>query len=171
MEINVADHTKLAHMLAHKYEYVANKLNVDYDDLYQVALIGIWKATQKFDANKGFTFSTFASSIAINEIKMHIRKATTGKYQIGNPIGEKEGFMDHLPSRLADADFKEVELRLTIQQIADMTYFKGVKKKRIVEGLLNSDALNGEQLSKAIGCTSSYAYDVLKKLGARLNMA
>lgn len=167
MEINVEDHVKLAHLLAHKYKLVADKLNVDYDDLHQVALIGIWKATRKFDPNKGFTFCTFASSIAINDIKMHFRKVTTGKYQVGNPIGEKDGFMDHLSSRVADDDFKEVEIRLAIQQVTAKD--KGVKK-RIIDCLLNSDSSNGEQLSKTIGCTSSYAYDVLKTLGTRLNM-
>lgn len=169
--INVADHTKLAHLIAHKYKHVAEKLNVDYDDLYQVALIGVWKATQKFDPDKGFTFSTFASSIAINQIKMHLRSQMTGKYQIGNPISEQEGFMDHLSSTKADADFKEVELRLAIQQIAGSKKFKGAVKKRIVDYLLNGDSLNGEALSRAVGCTSSYAYDVLKSLGVRLNMA
>lgn len=168
MEIDVADYVKLAHLLAHKYKVVADKLNVDYDDLHQVALIGIWKATKKFDPDKGFTFCTFASSVAINEIKMHLRKMTRGKVQIGNPIGEKENFMDHLSSNFTDADFKEVEIRLAIQQVTAKD--KGVRK-RIIDCLLNGDSLNGQALSKVAGCTSSYAYDVLKTLGARLEMA
>ena len=168
MQINVEDHTKLAHLLAHKYSNSAYKLGIDYDDLYQVALIGIWTATKKFDTDKGFTFCTFASAVATNKIKMHLRSHVTGKYQIGNPIGGNEGFMDHLSSIKADNDFKEVDLRLTIQQIAAKD--KGVKK-RIIDCLLSGDSLNGEALSKVVGCTSSYAYDVLKTLGTRLNMA
>ena len=171
MEIDVADHTKLAHLLAHKFKIAANNLHIDYDDLYQVALIGIWKATKKFDPAKGFTFATFASSVAINEIKMHLRRATAGKYQIGNPIGKEDGFMDNLSSRKADDDFRTVDLKLTIRQIASMTYFKSDVKQRIIDCLLDSDILNAEQLANLIGTTTSHTYVVIKALGAQLKLA
>lgn len=171
MEIDVVDHIGLAHFIAHKYKYVAEKLNIEYAELYQVALIGIWKATQKNDPSKGFTFATFASSCATNAIKMHLRSHTVGKYQVGNPIGEKEGYLDRLPSRLADADFKEVDLRLSIKQIAEGRKFKSAVKQRIINCLLNGDSANAKQLSKTAGCTASYAYAVLQDLGVQLNMA
>jgi len=164
MEINVADHTRLAHMVAWRYKRVADKLNVDYDDLQQIALIGIWQATQKFDPDKGFTFSTFASRVAINHIKMYFRRVTTGKYMLGNPIGEQD-FMDHLSSSKSDNDFRAIELRLTIQQIA--SNFKGVKK-RIIDSLLSGTSVNREQLAREVGCTSSYTYLVMQDLKERL---
>lgn len=170
MEIKVEDHTKLAHKLAHKYKYAADRLNIDYDDLHQVALIRIWKAAQKFDNSKGFTFSTFASRVAINDMKALLRSATTGKYMISNPIGEQEGFMDHIPNRKSNDDFNEVELRLTIQQLAANRNFKGLKK-RIIDCLLNDNCLNRDELSRVAGCTSSYVYVVMQDFGNRLMRA
>ena len=167
MEIKIEDHTKLAHLVAHKFKYTADRLHVEYDDLYQLALIGIWKAIQINDPSKGFTFATFASRVAINEIKMHFRKITTGKYQIGNPIGDTD-FMDHIPNRKSDDVFREIELRETIQQIAHKHSFKGVKKQ-IIDCLLNEDCQNREELSRTAGCTSSYAYTVMQELGVKLN--
>ena len=44
-------------------EIVAKKFanrGVDYDDLYQVAAMALIKAIERFDANKGFKFSSFA---------------------------------------------------------------------------------------------------------------
>lgn len=43
------------------------------DDLYQVGLIGLWKATEKFNKSKA-AFSTFAIKCIRNEVIMELRR-------------------------------------------------------------------------------------------------
>ena len=53
----VTDNMKLAGYLAHQY----SKSNaIPYNDLYQEGCIGLIKAAQRFDPDKGFKFSTYA---------------------------------------------------------------------------------------------------------------
>ena len=53
----ITDNLKLAGFLAHQY----SKSNaIPYNDLYQEGCIGLIKAAQKFDPEKGFKFSTYA---------------------------------------------------------------------------------------------------------------
>jgi len=45
----------------------------EYDDLFQVGCIGLCKAASRFDSSLGFSFSTYAVSLIIGEIKRFIR--------------------------------------------------------------------------------------------------
>lgn len=56
---------------------VNNKIDINgapYDDIVQIGMLGLCKATLAFDENKGLNFSTFASRCIINEILMFYRK-------------------------------------------------------------------------------------------------
>lgn len=59
----------IAEILSKKY---ANK-GIDYDDIYQVACIGLIYAVDRFDINKGYEFSSFATPTIIGEIKKYFR--------------------------------------------------------------------------------------------------
>lgn len=59
----------LAEILAKKY---ANR-GIEYDDIFQVAAIGLVYAIDRFDVDKGFAFSSFATPTIIGEIKRHFR--------------------------------------------------------------------------------------------------
>ncbi|HYV59726.1 MAG TPA: sigma factor, partial [Acidimicrobiia bacterium] len=52
----VEDHSPLAHFLAGRF---ANR-GESRDDLVQVALVGLFKAVERFDPGRGLQFSTFA---------------------------------------------------------------------------------------------------------------
>ena len=47
----------------------------DKKDLFQIGLIGLMKAVDKFDISKGTQFATFAATCIQNEIGMYLRKA------------------------------------------------------------------------------------------------
>lgn len=64
-----ADNMYLAEILAKKY---ANR-GIEYDDIFQVAAIGLVYAIERFDVEKGFAFSSFATPTIIGEIKRHFR--------------------------------------------------------------------------------------------------
>ena len=63
-----------------RYTYVARIAakrfcgrGIDYDDLYQVACIGLLYAVERFDISKGVKFTTFAAPTVIGEIKKYFR--------------------------------------------------------------------------------------------------
>ncbi|HHV38151.1 MAG TPA: SigB/SigF/SigG family RNA polymerase sigma factor [Tepidimicrobium sp.] len=62
-------HMYIAEILAKKY---TNK-GIDYDDIYQVACMGLIYAVDRFDVDKGYEFSSFATPTIIGEIKKHFR--------------------------------------------------------------------------------------------------
>ncbi|MBR6444732.1 MAG: sigma-70 family RNA polymerase sigma factor [Firmicutes bacterium] len=65
----VEDHMYMVDILIRKYR---NK-GVEYDDLYQVASMALISAVERFDPEKGFEFSSFATPTIIGDIKKHFR--------------------------------------------------------------------------------------------------
>lgn len=66
--------------IVERYMYLAKNISkkftnrgVDYDDLLQIASLGLVKATERFDVSKGLSFVTFAMPTIIGEIKRYFR--------------------------------------------------------------------------------------------------
>ncbi len=71
---------ELRNLLVQKYLYIAEIIakkfvnrGIDYDDLYQVASLALIKALERYDINKGYKFSSFATPTIIGEIKNYFR--------------------------------------------------------------------------------------------------
>ena len=62
-------HIYIAEILSKKY----SNRGIDYDDIYQVACLGLVYAVDRFDISKGYEFSSFATPTIIGEIKKHFR--------------------------------------------------------------------------------------------------
>jgi RNA polymerase sigma-B factor len=65
----VQSHLGLVEMAARRY----SDRGEPYDDLLQVGSIGLLKAIERFDASRGYQFSTYAVPTIIGEIKRHFR--------------------------------------------------------------------------------------------------
>ncbi len=72
--------TALRNEIIDRYTYIARIAakrfcgrGIDYDDLYQVACIGLLYAVERFDVSKGVKFTTFAAPTIIGEIKKYFR--------------------------------------------------------------------------------------------------
>ena len=65
-------HMGIAHHLARRYR----DRGVADDDLIQVAMIGLLKAVERFDPERGSAFSTFATPTVLGELRRYFRDAT-----------------------------------------------------------------------------------------------
>ncbi|MHB8657972.1 MAG: SigB/SigF/SigG family RNA polymerase sigma factor [Solirubrobacteraceae bacterium] len=59
----------LAHRLARRYVQSGEP----YDDLFQIASLGLVKAVQRFEPSRGFAFTTFAVPTILGELKRYFR--------------------------------------------------------------------------------------------------
>lgn len=62
-------HMYIVDILSKKY---INK-GIEQEDIYQVASLGLLYAVQRFDVDKGYEFSSFATPTIVGEIKKHFR--------------------------------------------------------------------------------------------------
>ena len=65
----IEEHMYLAEILAKKY----TGRGIDYEDIFQVASVGLILAVDRFDPSKGYVFSSYATPTIIGEIKRHFR--------------------------------------------------------------------------------------------------
>lgn len=63
-----------------KYKYMAeiiskryNNRGIEYDDIYQIACMGLIYAIERYDVSKGFEFTSFATPTILGEIKKYFR--------------------------------------------------------------------------------------------------
>ena len=62
---------KLAYYFANKWR---NSYPQEIEDIKQIALMGLWKAANKYDGGIRAKFSTFASGVIQNDIKMYLNR-------------------------------------------------------------------------------------------------
>jgi RNA polymerase sigma-B factor len=79
----VEQHRGLAVALARRFQNRGEPL----DDLVQVALLGVLKAVERFDPDRGVSFSSFATPTVLGELKRHFRDTT---WAVKVPRGAKE---------------------------------------------------------------------------------
>jgi RNA polymerase sigma-B factor len=71
-EALVARFLPLARQLARRYQ----RVDEPFDDLLQVASLGLVKAVDRFDADRGVAFSSYAVPTILGELKRHFRDRT-----------------------------------------------------------------------------------------------
>jgi RNA polymerase sigma-B factor len=117
------------------------------DDLQQVAVMGLIKAVDRFDADRGIDFAGFAIPTIVGELKRHFRDRT---------------WAIRVPRRLQ-------ELRLSITAanhdlnhtlgrsptVADIAAHLGITEEEVLEGLEGARAYNSTSLSAPAGADGS----------------
>lgn len=66
----VTDNLGFAHMIANRYR----SMNLEFDDIVSVAYVGLVRAANAFDPDRGFKFTTFAAKVITNEILYYARR-------------------------------------------------------------------------------------------------
>ena len=86
----------LARQLARRYA----RPNEPLDDLFQVASMGLLKAIDRFDPERGYAFSTFAVPTIVGELKRYFRD-TGWAVHVPRPIQERIGQVNRAVNELA----------------------------------------------------------------------
>ncbi len=98
-------------------QMVARKFSgrgVDYDDLYQVGALALFKALERFDTDKGVKFVTFATPTVVGEIKNFFRDRS----RLIN-IPRRSGALLKKIEQVKDELVHELHRMPTAQELAD----------------------------------------------------
>lgn len=122
----VEKYVYIAKIIANKF--IKNKRaynnGIDYDDVYQVACLGLIYAADRFDPEKGIKFTTFATKTIIGEIHRYFRE---------------RGMFIHVPYRLYEVFMRAERIKRTESETtsADMARMLGVSEETLKEAYVS----------------------------------
>jgi RNA polymerase sigma-B factor len=144
----------LAHQVAMRYQATQEPL----DDLLQVARLGLLKAIDRFDPDRGIAFSSYAVPTIAGELKRHFRDTS---WSIHLPRGLQEGVLrvEEANRRLSARDGRApgveavaLEAGMTIEQTLEALEAKSARETRSLDQPLGGgDADDGEARTVATG--------------------
>jgi RNA polymerase sigma-B factor len=143
----------LVRSLARRYAYRGEQL----DDLVQIGSIGLIKAIDRFDLERGVELTTYATPNIIGEIKRHFRD---------------KGWSVRVPRGLQELNVKVSKLieQLTVQlgrspTIPELAKAAGVEEEQVLEALESGRAYSSVSLSSGGGSDEDGELDPLESLG------
>lgn len=132
--ILIEKHLYIAEILAKKY---ANR-GIDYDDIFQVASIGLIYAIDRYDVEKGYEFSSFATPTIIGEIKKYFRD---------------KGWAIRVPRRIQELSKKINNAKIVLSQqlqrsptIEDIAQYLNSTEEEILEAMEGSKVYTPQSL-------------------------
>ncbi|MBU3156023.1 RNA polymerase sporulation sigma factor SigK [Clostridium estertheticum] len=164
----------VAHIVK-KYSYPGK----DVDDLISIGTVGLIKAIDSFNMNKGIRLATYAARCIENEILMLIRsnKKIKGEVYLQDPIGtDKEGkevsLMDVLRSE-EDSIIDIVENKIQIKRLySKINVVLKDREKVIIQmryGLLDGKPRTQREIALILGISRSYISRIEKRVLKKLN--
>jgi RNA polymerase sigma-B factor len=151
----IEQYMSLVRSLARRYSYRGEQL----DDLVQIGSIGLIKAIDRFDINRGVELTTYATPNIIGEIKRHFRD---------------RGWAVRVPRGLQELNVQLSKLveQLTVQlghspTIPELAKAAGVEEEEVLEALESGRAYSSLSLSSGGGTTEDgEELDPLESLGS-----
>lgn len=111
---------------------------IDYEDIFQVASLGLIYAIERFDVDKGFEFSSFATPTIIGEIKKYFRD---------------KGWSVRVPRRIQELSKKiniaKAKLQQDLQRIpkvSDIAEYLNVTEEEVIEAMEASQVYTPKSL-------------------------
>ncbi len=137
--VDAAAHLGLVHLCANRFR----ERGIEYEELYSAGCLGLVKAANAFDPERGVCFSTYAVPVIIGEIKRLFREG--GSVHIGRRLQE----LSFRANRIAEQLRQQTGREPTVRQIAQGL---GVSEAETAEALcaaqpvcsLTADSEDGE---------------------------
>lgn len=153
--------------------------NKDVDELISIGTVGLIKAIDSFDVDKGTRLATYASRCIENEILMLFRnnKKQKGEVFLQDPIGvDKEGneicLIDVLSSE-KDSVLEKVESNLEIKALYTKMEDSLTKRERDIiimrYGLTDGKCKTQREIASLLNISRSYVSRIEKKALKKLN--
>lgn len=145
---------RLAHWVLAKY-YSRRQMD---EDLQQVARLGLWKACVGFKESSGFTFSSYASRVMLNELSNYFRDASRTY---------RDNYSDISLNTIVNDDGTTLEMTLPGDmdvQFMDLNgFWKSLtsKEKKIVKMLMNG--LTNQEIGKIMGVSNQSISEIRRK--------
>jgi RNA polymerase sigma-B factor len=134
-ELLVERFLPLARQLARRYE----RPEEPFDDLFQVACLGLVKAIDRFDLSRGVAFSSFAVPTILGEIKRYFRDRTWA-VRVPRDLQELSLRVDRKVTEMAT----DLRRQPTVAEIAAAV---GIEQEDVLEALEASGAYRAASLS------------------------
>lgn len=137
-------------------------LNPLGEDLFATGILGVVKAVNTFNPDKGFTFSTYATPIIRNEILMTFRKKRIiPAFSIDEPYEFENEKMGLQSERIADNKNFE-EWIVENAQCEQFLSYLSEKERKIIR--LRIDGKMQKEIAKLCGTSQSYVSRILRKI-------
>ena len=156
--------------------YIAKKFEssgVNIEDLVSIGTIGLIKAIDSFDADKGVRLATYAARCVENEILMYFRskKKDSGNISVNEPIDvDSEGnpltiidtiYCDDTISDDIDLKNKTIALYKYIEEMSDDREREIIIRRY---GLYNQKELTQREIAAEMGISRSYVSRIEKRV-------
>jgi len=132
---------EIRNILVGKYLYIAEILSkkytnkgIDYEDIFQVASLGLIYAIERFDVDRGYEFSSFATPTIIGEIKKYFRD---------------KGWAIRVPRRIQELSKRIYTTKTSLQQ--------KLQRTPTIEDIANELECSVEQVVEAIEASQVYS--------------
>jgi RNA polymerase sigma-B factor len=149
----IEQYMSLVRSLARRYSYRGEQL----EDLVQIGAIGLIKAIDRFDLDRGVELTTYATPNIIGEIKRHFRDKG---WSVRVPRGLQE--LNVQLSRLVEQLTVQLGRSPTIPELAKAA---GVEEEEVLEALESGRAYTSLSLSVGGGGGDDDDLDPLESLG------
>jgi RNA polymerase sigma-B factor len=150
----IEQYMSLVRSLARRYSYRGEQL----DDLVQIGAIGLIKAIDRFDLERGVELTTYATPNIIGEIKRHFRDKG---WAVRVPRGLQE--LSVQLSRLVEQLTVQLGRSPTIAEIAEAA---DAEEEAVLEALESGRAYTSVSLSSAGGPDDDDELDPLESIGS-----
>jgi RNA polymerase sigma-B factor len=129
-----------------------------FDDLFQVACLGLVKAVDRFDPERGTSFQSFATPTILGELKRHFRDKVM---PIHLPRGLKEGVLE--VNQAADELTGELDREPSVPELADRAE---MSEDEVAEAVQASSALRTMSLDAPVAEAAGESTPLVDTVGA-----